>query len=244
MGIYHKKLHIRKNNAIIDINLYTNLAEAGGNALHLRDGNNLIYAALGGVNNTSASPLRVRKGGTVHAVLKSVSGGTGGGEPTPPAEIVPPMRAPNLTVVSDCDYFTVPAGCRKILFAPISSPGYWWKTETVRLTWYADSKCAVVDLPGSGAQVRIINPVTDNPYAKNRVMLETSSVTEAFVQLRDIVCMYPLGHPPHSGEETTRAVWSGMGFNPQNINYSEHEWNHVKVLYAIYWGADINGLTP
>ena len=250
MGIYHKKLYIRRGGAVIGHNLYTSLSEAGGNVLCLRDGDNILYAALGSTGDANASPLRVRKGSAVYAVLQAVAVAPTP-PPTPPPTPqeppftgpTPPTRTPNIRVLSDCDYFTVPAGCRKILFAPVSVSGHWWRTETVRLAWHATSKCAVIDLPWDGAQVRILNPVTNNPYGKDRVMQQTSSATTAFVQLRDVVYMYPPGHPPHNGEQTTRNVWSGMEINPQSFNYSESQWNQVKVPYAVYWGADINGLS-
>ena len=246
MGIYHKKLYIRRGGAVIGHNLYTSLSEAGGNALCLRDGGNVLYAALGSTGDANASPLRVRKGSAVYAVLQAVAVAPPPTPPTPPPTPpvtgpTPPTRGSNIQVLSDCDYFTVPAGCRKILFAPVSVSGYWWRTETVRLEWYATSKCVVIDLPWDGAQVRIVNPVANNPYGKDRVKQQTSSTGKAFVQLRDVVYMYPPGHPPHNGEQTTCNVWSGMEINPQS--YSESQWNHVKVLYAVYWGADINGLS-
>ena len=256
MGIYRKKLHIRRGGTVISHNLYTSLSEAGRNALCLRDGGTILYAALGGTGDANASPLRVRKGSAVYAVLKAVAAAPPPTPPTPPPTPppipptpppftgpTPPTRASNITVLSDCDYFTVPAGCRKILLAPASVSGYWWRTETVRLDWHATSKCAVIDLPWDGAQVCILNPMTNNPYGKNRVMQQDSSVTKAFVQLRDVVYMYPPGHPPHNGEQTTRNVWSGMEINPQIFNYSEYQWNQIKALYAVYWGADINGLS-
>ena len=250
MGIYHRKLHIRRGGVIISHNLYTSLSEAGGNVLCLRDGGNVLYAALGSTGDANASPLRVRKGSAVYAVLQAVAVAPPPQPPQPPPPQeppftgpAPPTRVPNIRVLSDCDYFTVPAGCRKILFAPNSVSSHWWRTETVRLEWYAKSKCAVIDLPWDGAQVRILNPVANNPYGKNRVMQQASSATKAFVQLRDVVYMYPPGHPPHNGEQTTCNVWSGMEINPQSFNYSESQWNQVKVPYAVYWGADINGLS-
>ena len=73
MGLYHQELHIRRGGTGISHNLYTSLSEAGGNALCLRDGGNVPYAALGSTGDANASPLRVRKGSSVYAALKEVA---------------------------------------------------------------------------------------------------------------------------------------------------------------------------
>ena len=246
MGIYHKKLHIRKNEIVISHNLYTGLDEVGANALHLRDGGRVVYAALGGVGDANASPLRVRKNGIVYAVLQAVAAAPAP-MPTPSVpvsvKLEAPARSPNITVLSDCAFFPVPTGCRKILLAPVNVPGHWWKTQTVRLDVFGKSKCVVIDLPWDGAQVCIVNPTTGDIYVKDRLHRQTSSITKSFIQLRDVVYRYPPGRPPHNGEQKTCSVWAGMEINPQNISMEDHQWNHVKASYAVYWGADINGLT-
>ena len=71
MALYEKKLHIRKNGVVTDINLWTESGEAGTPALHIRDGGNLVHAWLGEVTDGLASDLRVRKDGVVYAVLKN-----------------------------------------------------------------------------------------------------------------------------------------------------------------------------
>lgn len=71
MALYGKKLHIRKNGVVTDINLWTESGEAGTPALHIRDGVNLVHARLGEVTDGLASDLRVRKDGVVYAVLKN-----------------------------------------------------------------------------------------------------------------------------------------------------------------------------
>lgn len=71
MALYGKKLHIRKNGVVTDINLWTEIAEAGTPALHIRDGVNLVHAQLGAVTDGLASDLRVRKDNVVYAVLKN-----------------------------------------------------------------------------------------------------------------------------------------------------------------------------
>ena len=71
MALYEKKLHIRKNGVVTDINLWTESGEAGTPALHIRDGVNLVHARLGEVTDGLASDLRVRKDGVVYAVLKN-----------------------------------------------------------------------------------------------------------------------------------------------------------------------------
>ena len=71
MALYEKKLHIRKNGVVADINLWTESGEAGTPALHIRDGVNLVHARLGEVTDGLASDLRVRKDNVVYAVLKN-----------------------------------------------------------------------------------------------------------------------------------------------------------------------------
>ena len=71
MALYEKKLHIRKNGVVTDINLWTESGEAGTPALHIRDGVNLVHARIGEVTDGLASDLRVRKDNVVYAVLKN-----------------------------------------------------------------------------------------------------------------------------------------------------------------------------
>lgn len=71
MALYEKKLHIRKNGVVTDINLWTESWEAGTPALHIRDGVNLVHARLGAVTDGLASDLRVRKDNVVYAALKN-----------------------------------------------------------------------------------------------------------------------------------------------------------------------------
>lgn len=71
MALYGKKLHIRKNGVVTDINLWTESWEAGTPALHIRDGVNLVHAQLGAVTGGMASDLRVRKDNVVYAVMKN-----------------------------------------------------------------------------------------------------------------------------------------------------------------------------
>lgn len=71
MSEYSKKLHIRKNGTIEDIVLYTDTSGLSGGALALRDGSNIVYAALGSTTDSAASRLRVRKSGIIYAALKS-----------------------------------------------------------------------------------------------------------------------------------------------------------------------------
>lgn len=71
MSEYSKKLHIRKDGTVDDITLYTDTSGFSGGALTLRDGSNIVYAALGSTTDSEASRLRVRKSGTAYAVLKT-----------------------------------------------------------------------------------------------------------------------------------------------------------------------------
>lgn len=71
MSQYSKKLHVRKSGSVQNINLYTTTSDiSSGQYLQLRDGSTLLYAALGSTTDSSASSLRVRKSGTIYAVLK------------------------------------------------------------------------------------------------------------------------------------------------------------------------------
>lgn len=69
MSEYSKKLHIRKNGTIEDITLYTN-SDISDNTIKVRDGGTICYAPIGAADNSNASSLRVRKSGTIYAVLK------------------------------------------------------------------------------------------------------------------------------------------------------------------------------
>ncbi len=71
MAPYSKKLHVQKAGAVTDINLYTTLNETGNSALAIKDGETTVYAKLGAATDALASPLRVRKNGGTHAVLKT-----------------------------------------------------------------------------------------------------------------------------------------------------------------------------
>lgn len=47
MGLYGKKLHIKKSNGVVQIaNLYTDKSDVGNNYLTFRDGSNTIYSVL------------------------------------------------------------------------------------------------------------------------------------------------------------------------------------------------------
>lgn len=71
MALYGKKLHIRKDNVVTDINLWTEKSEVGTPALAIRHDGKVVYAKLGNVDNTLASALRVRKDNVVYAALKN-----------------------------------------------------------------------------------------------------------------------------------------------------------------------------
>jgi len=67
---YLKCLHIRKNGTEQTIKLYTTTTEVGGSPyLAVRDGTAALYAKLGATTDVNASALRVRKSGTIYAVL-------------------------------------------------------------------------------------------------------------------------------------------------------------------------------
>lgn len=71
MALYGKKLHIRKDGAVTDINLWTEKSEVGSPTLAIRHDGKVVYAKLGEVTDTQASALRVRKDGIVYAALKN-----------------------------------------------------------------------------------------------------------------------------------------------------------------------------
>lgn len=71
MALYKKKLHIRKDGAVTDINLWTEKSEVGAPTLAIRHDSTVVYAKLGAVDDALASALRVRKDGIVYAALKN-----------------------------------------------------------------------------------------------------------------------------------------------------------------------------
>lgn len=71
MALYKKKLHIRKDGVVTDINLWTEKSEVGSPTLAIRHDGTVVYAKLGEVTDTQASALRVRKDGIVYAALKN-----------------------------------------------------------------------------------------------------------------------------------------------------------------------------
>ena len=111
MGEYSKKLHIRKDSTVEDIVLYTDTSGFSGGALALRDGSNIVYAALGSITDSAASRLRVRKNGTVYAALKS-------GYPTGSVtyKCNSPKEKASYTI-------NLPAGTKKILLTGSLGPG-------------------------------------------------------------------------------------------------------------------------
>ena len=47
MGLYGKKLHIKKTNGVVQTaNLYTDKSDVGNNYLTFKDNNNIIYSVL------------------------------------------------------------------------------------------------------------------------------------------------------------------------------------------------------
>ena len=71
MALYKKKLHIRKDGVVTDINLWTEKSEVGSPTLAIRHAGAVVYVKLGEVTDTQASALRVRKDGIVYAALKN-----------------------------------------------------------------------------------------------------------------------------------------------------------------------------
>lgn len=71
MALYGKKLHIRRDGVVTDINLWTEKSEVGSPTLAIRHDSAVVYAKLGKVTDTQASALRVRKDGIVYAALKN-----------------------------------------------------------------------------------------------------------------------------------------------------------------------------
>ena len=68
MSLYSKKLHIRKNGTVTDINLYTTEDEVGTPHLTLRDGSTFLYAKI---DSGSGTDLRVRKNNTIYYVKQT-----------------------------------------------------------------------------------------------------------------------------------------------------------------------------
>lgn len=74
MSEYTKKLHIRKNGTVEDINLYTDASDLADsdNMISLKDGITKVYAQLGAITDENASSLRIRKNDIIYAVLKKI----------------------------------------------------------------------------------------------------------------------------------------------------------------------------
>lgn len=155
MGIYHKTLYIRRGGAVIGHNLYTSLSEAGGNALCLREGGNVLYAALGGTGDANASPLRVRKGSAVYAVLKAVAAAP---PPTPPPTPTPFARMalpayeniqfikPSGELPKQFNYARIPADASYMVLV--------CKSAGCQLAYYAGGDSPAIT-PGIGSALRI-----------------------------------------------------------------------------------------
>lgn len=115
MSQYSKKLHVRKSGSVQDINLYTATSDiSSGQYLRLRDGSTLLYAALGSTTDSSASSLRVRKSGTIYAVLKE-SYPTGSATYT--SDVLPKKKVKkdgNTESQSKTYQLSLPAGTKKI----------------------------------------------------------------------------------------------------------------------------------
>lgn len=77
MSTYSKKLHYRKSGTIYNIELGTSPSDVGGNYITLRDGASIVYAKLGATSDSLASDMRVRKGGNIYAVIKTLSAPSG-----------------------------------------------------------------------------------------------------------------------------------------------------------------------
>lgn len=68
MSVYSKKLHIRKDSTVTDIDLHTEAISTP--SLVVKDGDTKVYARLGDASNRVATPLHVRKDGTTYSVLQ------------------------------------------------------------------------------------------------------------------------------------------------------------------------------
>ena len=158
MGVYKKKLYIRKNNTVVSHDLYTSSGEAGGNILCLRDEANVVYAALGGVNDANASALRVRKGSAVYAVLKTVAAAP---PPKPPEP--PPMPTPFARTVLPAYenvQFIKPSGelAKRFSYARIPENTAYMvltcKSAGCQLAYYAGGDSPAIT-PGIGSALKI-----------------------------------------------------------------------------------------
>lgn len=113
MGEYSKKLHIRKDGVVENIVLYADTSGFSGGALALRDGSNIVYAVLGSTTDSAASRLRIRKNGTVYAVLKE---NYPTGSVTYTTNVLPKKRVKDGHTASQFKTYqlSLPAGTKKI----------------------------------------------------------------------------------------------------------------------------------
>lgn len=71
MAEIQKQLHYKMSGVVHGIQLYDTVSDVGDDFLNLRIDGSTVYARLGGIGETEASGMRVRKNSTTYAVLKS-----------------------------------------------------------------------------------------------------------------------------------------------------------------------------
>ncbi|SEP36868.1 glycine-rich domain-containing protein [Propionispora vibrioides] len=147
MATYTKKLHIRKNNIITDICLYTTTSEVGSDYVILNINGNIVYAKLGSTTDANASPLRIRKSSSVYAVL---------------TQATPPYGSISYTVAGTYT-FTTSGGVTKIKITLVGGGGaaddYW---EEDNKEGYIDPNYSCGGGGGSGYFSTGIYDVTPN----------------------------------------------------------------------------------
>lgn len=73
MAEHTKKLKYRQSGTTYEVNLYTDSADVGTDALGLRDGTTTVYAKLGDPTDPDASHVRVRSSSTTKAILTTAA---------------------------------------------------------------------------------------------------------------------------------------------------------------------------
>ena len=143
MGLYSKKLHIKKPNGVVQIaNLYTDKSDVGNNYLTFRDGSNTIYSILD-VNGDI--DCKINKNNVNYKIRKENT-------------IVPNYKV-IITNKYSQSYFTIPNGVN-IIFATFN-----WNTNKQSAEKYLEEKLKTND----GYYIKVTPNKTYEVYNNRRV---------------------------------------------------------------------------
>ena len=152
MGLYGKKLHIKKPNGVVQTaNLYTDKSDVGNNYLTFRDGGNTIYSVLD-VNGDI--DCKINKNNVNYKIRKENT-------------IVPNYKV-IITNKYSQSYFTIPNGVN-IIFATFN-----WNTNKQSAEKYLEEKLKTND----GYYIKVTPNKTYEVYNNRRVSSELMKDSE------------------------------------------------------------------